>query len=48
MGREKHIQLVLPPGTPQHETLGRGLGSETQALEVSCRKKTRVGYVDTG
>ena len=27
--------------------LGRGLGTETQATEVSSRERTKVGYVET-
>ena len=35
------------PLTPQPETLGQGLGTETQASEVSSGKRTRVGCVET-
>ena len=35
------------PQTPQTETLRMGLGSETQALEVSSRDRTRVGSMQT-
>ena len=40
--RELHRPLVPPP-----RTLGRGLGTETQAPEISCRERTSVGYVRT-
>ena len=39
--REKATQ------TPQPEKLGRGLGTETQAPEVSTRERTRVGCLET-
>ena len=46
--REPQRPLVPPPGTPQPEMLGRGLGTETQALEeVSSRERTRVRCVET-
>ena len=35
------------PQTPQPEALRLALGTETQALEVSSRDRTRVGYVET-
>ena len=40
--RESHKTLVPPT-----EMLGRGLGTATQAPEVSSRKRTRVGCVET-
>ena len=33
------------PQTPRSETLGRGLGTETQALEVSSREEPMVSCV---
>ena len=39
--------LYHHPKTSQPETLGQGLGTETQALEVRCRERTRVGNVKT-
>ena len=35
------------PGTPQPETFRRGLGAETQALEVNSGERTRVGCMET-
>ena len=32
---------------PQSKMLGQGLGTETQALEVSSRGRIRVGSVET-
>ena len=45
--REQHRLSVPLPQTPQPETLGQGLGTETQAPEVSSRERTRVGCVET-
>lgn len=53
--REKHISwakgkaerhAILPPRTPQPETLERGLGTETQIPEVISRERARDGYVE--
>ena len=46
--REPHRPSAPSPWTPQPETLRWGLSAETQALEVSSRKRTRVGCVETG
>ena len=35
------------PWTPQPEMLEWGLGTESQALEVTSRDRTMVGYVET-
>ena len=35
------------PGTPYPETLWWGLGTETQALEVSSGERNRVCYMET-
>ena len=40
---EPHRPSVPQHKTPQHEILRQGLGTETQALEVSSGKRTRVG-----
>ena len=45
--KEAHRPLVPPPGTPQPETLRRGLGTETQAPEVGSGERTRFGSVET-
>ena len=45
--REPHRPLVPPSGTPEPETLRRGLGAETQAPEVSYGERTRVSCVET-
>ena len=45
--REPQRSLVQPPRAPQPEMLCRGLGTETQAPEVSSGERTRVGYVET-
>ena len=44
---EPHRSSAPPPWTPQPEMLRRGLSTETQALEVSSRERTRVGCVET-
>ena len=41
--KDLHRPSVPLSGTPQHETLWKGLGTETQALEVSSAERTRVG-----
>ena len=45
--REPQRPLIPHPKTPQPETLGWGLDTETQALEVSSWERTMVGYVET-
>ena len=39
-------QITLPQ-KPQPETLGWGMGAETQASKLSSRGRTRVGYMET-
>ena len=45
--RQQHNHWYFCPWTPQPETLWWGLGTETQALEVSSRERTSVGCVET-
>ena len=44
---EPHRSSAPLPRTPQPEMLGQGMCAETQPLEVSSRKRTRVGCVGT-
>ena len=45
--REPHRPWIPSPRIPQPEMLRKGLGGETQALEVSYRERTRLGCVET-
>ena len=44
--RESCTDHGTSPGTPQPETLGWGLGTETQSSEVSSGENTRTGCVE--
>ena len=45
--KEPQRPSVPPTQIPQPETLKRGLGTETQALDVSSGERTWVGCVET-
>ena len=44
--RELCRPTVPQSQTPQTETLGQGLGAETQNSKVSSRKRTRIACVE--